>query len=46
MGMRMPFIEALYHRTQCNILVVSYRGYGLSGGYPDEEKMKSDTLVN
>jgi hypothetical protein len=25
---------------------VSYRGYGLSGGYPDEEKMKSDTLVN
>jgi len=45
MGMRMPYIEEVHHRTGSNVLVVSYRGYGLSGGETDEGGMKEDALT-
>lgn len=32
----------LYHNIQCNILMLEYRGYGLSQGSPSEEGLYMD----
>ena len=37
-----PVVEKLMTKVRCNVLMVSYRGYGHSTGSPDEEGMKKD----
>lgn len=32
----------LYHSIECNILMLEYRGYGLSQGSPSEEGLYMD----
>ena len=45
MGARIPFVARLYDMCNANIVMVSYRGYGFSGGSPSEEGIKKDILV-
>ncbi|KAJ3273734.1 hypothetical protein HDV01_004013 [Terramyces sp. JEL0728] len=42
MGHRLPIARALQFHLNCNIFMLSYRGYGLSEGLPDERGMKLD----
>ncbi|KYN24336.1 Abhydrolase domain-containing protein 13 [Trachymyrmex cornetzi] len=42
MGHRLQNIVGLYHNIQCNILMLEYRGYGLSQGTPSEEGLYMD----
>ncbi|VEN55367.1 unnamed protein product [Callosobruchus maculatus] len=42
MGHRLQNCVGLYHNLQCNILLVEYRGYGLSEGSPSEEGLYTD----
>lgn len=42
MGHRLQNIVGLYHNLQCNILMLEYRGYGLSQGAPSEEGLYMD----
>lgn len=42
MGHRLQNIVGLYHNIQCNILMLEYRGYGLSQGSPSEEGLYMD----
>lgn len=39
---RLQNIVGLYHNIQCNILMLEYRGYGLSQGTPSEEGLYMD----
>ncbi|KAJ8969473.1 hypothetical protein NQ317_015288 [Molorchus minor] len=42
MGHRLQNCVGLYHNLHCNILLVEYRGYGLSEGSPSEEGLYLD----
>ncbi|KAL3894522.1 MAG: hypothetical protein SGCHY_005227 [Lobulomycetales sp.] len=42
MGHRLPIAQAFYRKFSCNILMLSYRGYGKSTGDPDESGMIVD----
>lgn len=42
MGHRLQNCVGLYHNLHCNILLVEYRGYGLSEGVPSEEGLYAD----
>jgi len=42
MGFRIPFLEGLHHHTPCNVLIISYRGYGHSTGKPTEDGVYKD----
>ncbi|XP_075229147.1 abhydrolase domain containing 13-like protein Bem46 [Lycorma delicatula] len=42
MGHRLQNASGLYHNLHCNILMVEYRGYGLSSGRPSEEGLCMD----
>ncbi|XP_049786543.1 protein ABHD13 [Schistocerca cancellata] len=42
MGHRLQNIVGLYQNLQCNILMLEYRGYGLSHGSPSEEGLYTD----
>ncbi|KAJ3104779.1 hypothetical protein HDU97_008847 [Phlyctochytrium planicorne] len=42
MGHRLPIAHMFYQRLQCNIFMLSYRGYGLSEGEPSEKGIKVD----
>ncbi|XP_015586343.1 protein ABHD13 isoform X2 [Cephus cinctus] len=42
MGHRLQNIVGLYHSIQCNILMLEYRGFGLSQGAPSEEGLYMD----
>lgn len=42
MGHRLQNCVGLYHSLQCNILLVEYRGYGLSEGTPSEDGLYLD----
>ena len=42
MGHRLPIAKQLMDRLGCNILMLSYRGYGLSEGQANEKGMKLD----
>ncbi|TPX43842.1 hypothetical protein SeMB42_g04563 [Synchytrium endobioticum] len=42
MGHRLPFAYHLHRILKCNILLLSYRGYGLSEGSPDEAGIRLD----
>eukprot|EP01027_Heterolobosea_sp_BB2_P016102 GEZU01022965.1.p1 GENE.GEZU01022965.1~~GEZU01022965.1.p1 ORF type:complete len:186 (-),score=33.34 GEZU01022965.1:6-563(-) len=39
---RLPHVKNLFNATGCNILQVSYRGYGMSEGEPTEQGLKYD----
>ncbi len=41
-GHRLQNVYELYHEICCNILLVEYRGYGLSGGQPSESGLYLD----
>ena len=42
MGHRLPIAKVLYRSLGCNIFMLSYRGYGLSEGTPNEEGIRID----
>lgn len=42
MGHRLYNTSGIYHSLQCNILMVEYRGYGLSTGTPTERGLYAD----
>ncbi|CAG2121351.1 unnamed protein product, partial [Medioppia subpectinata] len=44
-GHRLQNCYELYHEICCNILLVEYRGYGLSGGYPSERGLYLDAAA-
>lgn len=41
-GHRVPIAKVLEETLGCNVLMVEYRGYGLSTGSPDETGLKVD----
>ena len=41
-GARLPNIEVLVKRLNCNVLIIDYRGYGNSEGVPSEEGLRLD----
>ena len=41
-GHRVPIAKVLEENIGCNVLMLEYRGYGLSTGSPDEEGIKID----
>lgn len=41
-GHSLPRINYMFHKYDLNIVIWSYRGYGLSGGYPSEIGIKKD----
>lgn len=41
-GSRLPNIEVLVKRLNCNVLIIDYRGYGNSEGSPSEAGLKLD----
>lgn len=45
MGHRLQNASGFYHTLQCNVLMVEYRGYGLSDGAPGEKGFFSDAKV-
>ncbi|KAK4877423.1 hypothetical protein RN001_009929 [Aquatica leii] len=46
MGHRLQNTAGLYHNLHCNILLVEYRGYGLSEGAPSEEGLYADARAS
>ncbi|SCV70170.1 BQ2448_1564 [Microbotryum intermedium] len=44
-GHRLPLVKVFYQKLRCNVLALSYRGYGLSEGEPDEKGIKIDAQV-
>ncbi|KAJ8922354.1 hypothetical protein NQ315_004297 [Exocentrus adspersus] len=46
MGHRLQNCAGLYHNLHCNILLVEYRGYGLSEGSPSEEGLYMDAKAS
>lgn len=46
MGHRLQNTVGLYHNLHCNILLVEYRGYGLSEGSPSEEGLYLDARTS
>jgi fermentation-respiration switch protein FrsA (DUF1100 family) len=42
MGMRLPQLELMYKKLECNIFIISYRGYGESTGTPTEQGIEID----
>ena len=42
MGHRLPIVQKLIQVLDCNVFMLSYRGYGLSTGVADERGMKLD----
>ncbi|KAF8686306.1 Serine aminopeptidase, S33 [Rhizoctonia solani] len=42
MGHRVPLAKVFYYKMRCNVLMLSYRGYGLSEGQPSEKGLKLD----
>lgn len=41
-NLRLQNSGGIYHTLQCNVLMVEYRGYGLSTGAPTEKGMALD----
>lgn len=46
MGHRLQNCAGLYHNLHCNVLLVEYRGYGLSEGSPSEEGLSLDARAS
>lgn len=45
MGHRLPLAKRFYDLCGCNIVMLSYRGYGLSEGSPSEKGMRIDAAA-
>lgn len=45
LGFRMDNLVLMYNTLQCNILILSYRGYGFSDGTPDENGLCIDAMT-
>ncbi|SPO32815.1 related to Protein bem46 [Ustilago trichophora] len=43
MGHRLPIAAVFFKRFGCNVVMLSYRGYGFSTGSPNERGIKIDT---
>lgn len=43
MGHRLPLAAVFFKRFRCNVVMLSYRGYGFSTGKPNERGIKIDT---
>ncbi|WFD34499.1 bem46 protein, variant [Malassezia cuniculi] len=43
MGHRLPIAAVFYKRLGCNVVMLSYRGYGLSTGSPSEGGLRIDS---
>ncbi|KAF9511673.1 hypothetical protein BS47DRAFT_1330806 [Hydnum rufescens UP504] len=41
-GHRIPYARIFYTRMRCNVIMLSYRGYGLSEGKPTEKGIRMD----
>jgi hypothetical protein len=41
----LPIAKVLYDRFKCNVVMLSYRGYGKSDGSPNEKGLKIDAQV-
>ncbi|KAG0174878.1 hypothetical protein DFQ28_007667 [Apophysomyces sp. BC1034] len=48
MGHRLPIAKVFYEKNRCNVVMLSYRGYGFSEGKPSEKGLRIDsqTLLN
>ncbi|EPQ28095.1 uncharacterized protein PFL1_04422 [Pseudozyma flocculosa PF-1] len=46
MGHRLPLAAVLYKRFGCNIVMLSYRGYGYSSGSPNENGIRIDAQTS
>ena len=44
-GHRLPLALALFRSLRCNVVLVEYRGYGLSNGVPSEAGLKKDAVA-
>jgi abhydrolase domain-containing protein 13 len=42
MGLRLPNGVNMYRRLKCNVMLVDYRGYGMSEGRPTEAGLALD----
>lgn len=42
MGHRLPIAQDFFHRLGCHVVMLSYRGYGLSTGEPTEPGLRID----
>lgn len=42
---RLPLAAIFYNQLRCNVIMLSYRGYGLSTGQPNEKGIKIDAQV-
>ena len=42
MSLRLPFLRLLVRHLDCSVFAPSYRGYGLSKGFPNEAGLKLD----
>ncbi|GAA5986504.1 hypothetical protein JCM11641_005222 [Rhodosporidiobolus odoratus] len=42
-GHRLPIAKVFWHKMRCNVLALSYRGYGHSEGSPSEKGLKLDS---
>lgn len=42
MGHRLPIAQQFYRRMGCHVVMLSYRGYGLSTGHPTEMGLRID----
>jgi abhydrolase domain-containing protein 13 len=45
-GYRLPIARVLHDELACNVLMVQYRGYGLSSGKPDEKGLNIDAQAS
>jgi hypothetical protein len=46
MGHRIPLAHIFWNNMGCNVMMLSYRGYGLSEGSPSEKGMRIDAQVS
>jgi hypothetical protein len=41
----LDFVRLMMQRLQCNVFMLSYRGYGESDGYPSQKGIINDAQV-
>lgn len=46
MGHRIPLAHIFWNNLGCNVMMLSYRGYGFSEGSPSEKGMRIDAQVS
>jgi len=46
MGHRLPIAQVFYEKFNVNVVMLSYRGYGLSEGTPNDKGLRIDSQVS